>query len=389
MTTDITPREMLARLVAFPTVSRDTNLPLVDFAADHLARCGASLLRVPDETGTKASLVARIGPDAPGGVVLSGHTDVVPVEGQDWSSDPWRLVERAGRLYGRGTADMKGFVALALALAPAMAAAPLTRPIYLALSRDEEVGCVGAPSMIAAMLGAMPRPEAVIVGEPTSMRVVAAHKAGLQLETRVRGHEVHSSEIHRGVSAIMWGARLVTWLDDVMAENRAAAEAGTGGDPAFDPPYTTTHVGTIEGGTAHNITARDCRFLASFRVLPSEEPDAWEARYRAEADRLSAAMRGTHPAAGIAVERVNLVPSCRPEAGGPAETLARALTGDNATHVVSFGTEAGQFQEPGLSAVICGPGDIAQAHQPDEFITVAQFEEGGRFIRRLIDRLAA
>ena len=389
MTTDITPREMLARLVAFPTVSRDTNLPLVDFAADHLARCGATLLRVPDETGTKASLVARIGPNVPGGVVLSGHTDVVPVDGQDWSTEPWRLVERDGRLYGRGTADMKGFVALALALAPRMAAAPLKRPIILALSRDEEVGCVGAPPMIEAMLAALPRPEAVIVGEPTGMRVVTAHKGGLLLETRARGHEVHSSEIHRGVSAIMWAARLVTWLDDVMEENRAAAEAGTAGDPAFDPPYTTTHVGTIAGGTAHNITARDCRFLASFRVLPSEDPDAWEARFRAEAERLSAAMRRTRPNTGFAIERVNLVPSCRPEPRGAAEALARALTGDNATNVVSFGTEAGQFQAPGLSAVVCGPGDIAQAHQPDEFITLEQFEAGARFMRRLIDRLAA
>jgi acetylornithine deacetylase len=389
MQSDMSSREMLARLVAFPTVSSDTNLPLIDFAAAHLAACGATIMRVPDETGQKASLVARIGPEVPGGVVLSGHTDVVPVEGQAWSSDPWRLAAREGRLYGRGTADMKGFVALALAHAPAMARAGLKRPVIFALSRDEELGCIGAPSMIEAMLATMPRPEAVIVGEPTNMRVVTAHKAGLLLDTAVRGYEVHSSEIHRGVSAVMWGARLVAWLDDTMAAARAAFERGESGDAAFDPAWTTTHVGTIAGGTAHNITARDCHFRASFRVLPSEDPDVWEARYREEAERLSAAMRAIRPEAGIRVERANLVPWCRPETEGAAERLARALTGDNGLHVVSYGTEAGHFQEPGLSAVVCGPGDIAQAHQADEFITEDQFAEGGRFMRRLIERLAA
>jgi acetylornithine deacetylase len=284
---------------------------------------------------------------------------------------------------------MKGFVAVALALAPEMARAGLARPVLIALSHDEEVGCIGAPPMIEAMLETFPRPEAVIVGEPTMMKVVTGHKAGLLLDTAVRGHEVHSSAIHRGVSAVMWAARLVTWLDDAMAEARAAAEAGTGGDPAFDPPYTTTHVGIIAGGTAHNITARDCRFIASFRVLPGEDPDAWEARYRAEAERLSVAMRAVAPDAGITVTRTNLVPGCRPEPRGAAEQLARALTGDNGLNVVSYGTEAGQFQDPGLSAVVCGPGSIAQAHQADEYVSLDQFAAGEAMIRRLIDRLAA
>jgi acetylornithine deacetylase len=389
MTQPLGPREMLARIVAFPTVSARSNLDLVDFAADHLAACGARLLRVPDATGEKASLIAQIGPDVPGGVVLSGHTDVVPVEGQSWTTDPWRLTERDGRLHGRGTCDMKGFVALALALAPEAARAPLRRPLVLALSHDEEVGCIGAPPMIARMLEAFPRPSAVIVGEPTMLKVVTAHKAGLLLDVHVRGHEVHSSEIHRGVSAVMTAARLVTWLDDAMAEARAAFERGQGGDAAFDPPWSTTHVGIIAGGTAHNITARDCRFLASFRVLPGEDPAAWEARFRAAADRLSAAMRAIAPDTGITVSFHNLVPGCRPEPDGAAETLARSLTGDNGRHVVSYGTEAGQFQEPGLSAVVCGPGSIAQAHQADEFISVEQFAAGEAMLRRLIDRLAA
>jgi acetylornithine deacetylase len=389
MSPEIAPREMLARLVAFPTVSSRSNLDLVDFASAQLAALGARLVKVPDASGAKASLIAQIGPDVPGGVVLSGHTDVVPVEGQAWSSDPWRLAERDGKLYGRGTCDMKGFVALALALAPEMAKAPLRRPVVIALSHDEEVGCLGAPPMIARMLEVLPRPSAVIVGEPTMMQVVTGHKAGLLLDTAVRGHEVHSSAIHRGVSAVMAAARLVTWLDDAMAEARAAAERGEGGDPAFDPGWTTTHVGMIAGGTAHNITARDCRFLASFRVLPGEDPEAWEARYRAEAARLEAGMRAVAPEAGIAIDRTILVPGCRPEADGAAEGLARALTGDNGRHVVSYGTEAGQFQEPGLSAVVCGPGSIAQAHQADEYVSLDQFAAGEAMLRRLIDRLAA
>lgn len=385
----LTPREMLARLVAFPTVSSRSNLDLVDFAAGHLAGLGARVLRMPDATGEKASIVAQIGPDLPGGVVLSGHSDVVPVDGQAWTSDPWTLTERDSRLYGRGTCDMKGFCALALALAPEMAAAPLRRPILIALSHDEEVGCIGAPPMIESMLAQLPRPEAVIVGEPSMMQVVTGHKAGLLLDTRVRGHEVHSSAIHRGVSAVMTAARLVTWLTDAMETSRAAAEAGTGGDPAFDPPWTTTHVGVIAGGTAHNITAKDCRFLASFRILPDEDADDWEARYRAEAERLAAANREIHPDTGITVSRTNLVPGCVPERDGAAERLVRAITGDNGRHVVSYGTEAGQFQDRGLSSVICGPGSIEQAHQADEFISVAQLEAGERFLRGLIARLAA
>jgi acetylornithine deacetylase len=269
MASEIGPREMLARLVAFPSVSSRSNLDLVDFAADHLASCGAALLRVPDATGTKASLVARIGPDVPGGVVLSGHTDVVPVEGQAWSSDPFTLTERHGRLYGRGTCDMKGFVALALALAPEMARAGLARPVLIALSHDEEVGCVGAPPMIEAMLETFPRPEAVIVGEPTMMKVVTGHKAGLLLDTAVRGHEVHSSEIHRGVSAVMWAARLVTWLDDAMAEARAAAEAGPAATPPSirpTPPPMSASSPAAPRTTSPRATAASSRASASCRA---------------------------------------------------------------------------------------------------------------------------
>ncbi len=378
----LTPREMLARLVAFPTISTRSNLDLVDFVEDYLAGHGVTATRVPDATGEKAALFAAIGPAVAGGVALSGHSDVVPVEGQDWSGDPFTLRERDGRLYGRGACDMKGFVATALALAPEMRAAPLRRPIVIAISYDEEIGCLGAPPMIAAMGAALPAPEAVIVGEPTSMKVVTGHKAAWYFDARVRGHEVHSSLMDRGVSAIMTGARLIEWMNETNAANARAA------DPAspFDPPFATLHVGVIAGGTAHNITARDCRFECEIRMLPDEDRAAWKARIRAEAARLDAEVKAIHPDAGVRIEETGELPACRPEADGAAEGIARALTGDNAHHVVAYMTEAGQFQDAGLSTVVCGPGDIAQAHQPDEFITIDQLAAGAAFVRRLIER---
>ncbi|MBA3325996.1 MAG: acetylornithine deacetylase, partial [Rhodobacteraceae bacterium] len=364
-----TPREMMARLVAFPTVSDRSNLDLIGFVERYLADLGIASARVPDADGTKASLIARIGPEKPGGVVLSGHTDVVPIAGQDWSTDPFVLTERDGRLYGRGTCDMKGFLACALALAPEMAAAGLTRPILLALSYDEEVGCLGAPEMIERLLAGQPRPEAVIVGEPSMMRVVTGHKASWGFRVHVRGHEVHSSLIHTGVSAVMTAARLVTWMDDAMAANAAAADASD-----FTPPYTTLHVGVIAGGTASNIAARDCTFSGEIRILPGETVAGWKERFLAEAARLEAAARAVRPEAAITVTTRMEMAGFVPETDGAAERLARALTGDNGRHVVSYQTEAGQFQERGLSTVICGPGSIEQAHQPDEFIAVDQLE---------------
>jgi acetylornithine deacetylase len=384
----LTAREMLARLVAFPTVSTESNLDLIGFVEDYLAIHGVPSIRVPDESGRKASLVALVGPRVEGGVVLSGHTDVVPVEGQDWSGDPFALREADGRLIGRGTCDMKGFCALALAAVPEMLRAGLKRPVVLALSYDEEIGCLGAPAMIETMLDALPRPGAVIVGEPTLMQVVSGHKAGVRLDTGVRGYEVHSSVMHTGVSAVMAAARLIAWLDARNAENRTRAEA-SGAGAGLDPPWTTLHVGRIAGGTANNITARDCRFVTEMRVMPDEEPDVWEERYRAEAERLAAGLRRVRPEAAIAIERINFVPPCVPERDGAAEKLVRELTGDREARMVSYGTEAGQFQEAGLSAVVCGPGSIAQAHQPDEYLTEAQFAEGEAFMRRLVRRLAA
>lgn len=378
-----TPREMLAKLVSFPTVSRDSNLPLIDFAEDYLTGHGVKCRRVYDETGTKANLYALVGPEAPGGVVLSGHTDVVPVDGQDWTSDPFTLTERDGKLFGRGACDMKGFDALALALVPDMLAAGLKRPVQIALSYDEEVGCRGAPHMIAEMRETMPPASAVIVGEPSLMKVVTQHKGSVGLFTHVHGFEVHSSLMHTGVSAVMTAARLVNWMRERTEENMAKA------DPAspFTPPFTTLHVGKIEGGTAHNITAKDCEFSSDFRVCPPEMPQDWLKRYEAFAAEVEADIRKIRPEARIELKMRVMNPPCMPEEAGEAETLARALTGDNSLNVVSYGTEAGQFQEGGYSTCICGPGSIEQAHQPDEFISVAQFEAGEAFMRRLIERL--
>ena len=383
--------EMLARLVAFPTVSRDSNLALIAFVEDYLAGYGIASHRVPNADGTKANLYAQIGPDEPGGVILSAHTDVVPVDGQRWASDPFRLVERDGRLYGRGTADMKGFAACMLAAVPEMLGAPLARPIQLALSYDEEVGCLGAPSMIAEMRERLAPAAAAIVGEPTSMRVVTRHKGVTGLHTHVRGVEVHSSLLHTGVSAVMTAARLVMWAAERMAENRAAVDPGDPVAALFDPPYTTLHVGRIEGGTAHNITAKDCRFSLDIRTMPGEGAEAWVARYEAFAREVEAEIRRVRPEAGITVERRSLAPGCRkePEESAVAERLARALTGDNGEHVVAFGTEAGQFQDAGYSAAICGPGSIEQAHAPGEYISRAPPAEGRALVSRLIHRLAA
>ncbi len=378
------PKEMLAKLVSFPTVSRDSNLALIEFARDYLAGHGVSAEIVPSEDGRKANLFAQIGPNEPGGVVLSGHTDVVPVDGQSWSTDPFTLVEKDEKLYGRGAVDMKGFDALALALAPDMLKAGLKRPIQIALSYDEEVGCRGAPSMIARMRESLPPAAAVFVGEPTNMQVVTRHKASTSVNTLVRGFEVHSSLVHTGVSAVMTAARLIGWHAERMAENRAAAAP----DSLFEPAWTTLHVGQVSGGTARNITARECRFVSDFRVLPTEDPLDWLARYRAFCEQVSQEMRAIQPGTGIDVTDEWTVPGCAQEDGGAAEALARQLTGDNGEHVVSYGTEAGQFQAEGYSTCIVGPGSIAQAHQPDEYVTLAEFAKGEAFMRRVIDTLS-
>ncbi|MFC4175003.1 acetylornithine deacetylase [Microvirga sp. GCM10011540] len=382
----LSSREMLARLIAFPSVSTSSNLDLIHFCRDWLQSHGVESTLVMSPEGDKANLYATIGPRVEGGIVLSGHTDVVPVEGQAWTSDPWTLTERDGRLYGRGTTDMKGFDALVLALVPDMVQAPLKRPVHIALSYDEELACRGAPSMVRAMADTIPTPAAVIVGEPTRHAVVTGHKASVQLRTHVTGYAVHSSRIDQGVSAVMNAARLITWHEDVMEENRRRV------DPAnpFEPPYTTLHCGMIVGGTAANIVSSSAWFFSDIRAIPTEDPVEYMERYKAYIrDVIEPRMKAVVPETGIAVELIAEVPGLRPETDGEAERLMRRLTGDNGTHVVSYGTEAGLFQKVGWSTVVCGPGDIAQAHQPDEYIEISEFAAGERVLRRLVSDLCA
>jgi acetylornithine deacetylase len=383
--TRLSAREILDRLVGFPTVSRDSNLDLVDWVEDYLRGFGVTPRRVYNEDGTKAAIYANVGPEVPGGVLLSGHTDVVPVDGQDWAVDPFAVTERDGKLFGRGTCDMKGFDALALWAVPLALEADLTRPLQIALSYDEEVGCTGAPPMIDDLKGHLPKAAACIIGEPSMMQAVTGHKGGAGFEVHVQGFEVHSSIMHEGVNAIMEGAKLIEWANRMNAENRAKTPGALAA--MFNPPWTTVHVGQIKGGTAHNITAKDCHFGVDFRVVPGEDLSDWIDRLEAEVHRLETDMKAVHPAAEISMQKYFEIPGLVPEDHGRAEELARKITGDNGGHVVSYGTEAGQFQERGYSAVVCGPGDIAQAHQPDEYLELAQFEAGQRFVERVVETL--
>ena len=376
---------MLARLVGFDTTSRNPNLDLIDFVDAYLRAHGAETLRFPDETGTKANLYAVLGPKVDGGVALSGHSDVVPVDGQPWDTDPFDLIRVGDKVFGRGTTDMKGFLAVALALVPEMTAAPLTRPIHFAISHDEEVGCVGVRSLIDKLPALSPRPMACIVGEPTRMRVVNAHKGIHTFRTTVTGREAHSSTRGVGVSAIAVAADLVARLtrfgDALAREGRH--------EPRFDVPHATISVGTIDGGTAVNIVPRACRFHWECRTLPGDDAEAvLQPFFDAIAAEVLPAMRALAPEADIATERLTASPGLLPQDGSPAEELVLALAQRNATEAVAYATEAGLFQDIGIPTVVCGPGDILQAHTPNEFIEIAQLEACAIFLRRLIDHLS-
>jgi acetylornithine deacetylase len=383
----LTPLELMTKLISFPTVSRDSNLPLIDWVESYLTLHGIASHRWPDpKQPHKAALFAHVGPDTEGAVVLSGHTDVVPVDGQPWETNPWDVVEKEGKYYGRGTCDMKGFDALAIWALVEAHYAEVTRPLQLALSFDEEIGCTGAPPMIAAMQGVVPKGSAVIVGEPSMMKAVTGHKGGNAFATHVVGFEVHSSIHYRGVSAVHEGARLIQWATEQNELNGAATPGPLAS--MFDPAYTTWHVGIISGGTADNITAKDCHFNMGYRAVPGDDTARLNQMYFDKVNEVKAAMQAVHPEADIVLTPRFAVPPLKPEESGEAEGLVRAVTGDNAAHVVSYGTEAGQFQDAGYSAVVCGPGDIAQAHQPNEFIEVAQFEAGHQFMCELLAKLA-
>lgn len=383
---DIKPQiAWIDRLVAYDTTSSKSNLALIDDVEAHLRAHGAETFRVPNDAGDKANLYAVVGPKVRGGVVLSGHTDVVPVEGQSWSSDPFTVVEREGRLYGRGTSDMKSFSAIALSLLPEMARADLKRPIIFALSYDEEIGLLGAPRMIAEIKARLPAPMAVIVGEPTMMRVIDGHKGIASFRTSVTGFTTHSSQTDRGVSAVEGAARLIVKI----SEMRAAREAGADAKSPFHPPYSTMTVNVAHGGTQLNIMAGACFFEWDCRVIPGETSADIRREFDEEARRVEKSMQARAPGCRVETVQISNAPCLAPQADNPAADLAKSLTGDNATATVSYAAEAGQFQEAGFSSVICGPGSIDQAHQPDEFIALDQVAQGTAFIRRLIARLSA
>ena len=372
---------LLEKLIAFDTVSARSNLGLIRWIGDYLAGHGAEVEILPAPDGQpKANLFATIGPKRDGGIVLSGHTDVVPVEGQPWTSDPFILRDGGDRFYGRGTSDMKGFIALCLALVPEMAARPLKTPLHFAFSYDEEIGCQGAPHLLAAIGKKLPNPRMAIIGEPTGMKLGVRHKGVYSFETRATGRDGHSSQPQRGLNAIALAAETIA---EIMRLYRGVSHDGPF-DRAFDPPHSSLNIGIIDGGTAVNIIARQCRFLWDFRAVPGGHPDQILKPLAAFAEKRLADVRKEIPEADIVTTPRVSAPPLLEEHDSAVEALLKHLTGANETVSLPYATEAGQFQQAGMSAIVCGPGHIAQAHQPDEFIEKAQLRAGETLVRQLI-----
>jgi acetylornithine deacetylase len=376
---------MITRLVGFDTTSRGSNLALIDFVRDYLDGWGIASELVHDAERRKANLYATIGPGDRGGIMLSGHTDVVPVDDQPWDSDPFAVVEKDGRLYGRGTCDMKSFVAVALALVPEFKSRALKTPVHFALSYDEEVGCIGVRGLIAELAKRPIRPRGCIVGEPTEMRPVIAHKGKKSMRCHVHGLEAHSALTHEGVNAVEMAAEIVSYLRGMA---RRKQEQGPF-DPDFSPPYTTIHTGTIRGGTALNIVPRDCEFDFEFRNIAEDDPEALFAEVRRYAEtRLLPEMHKVSTATGIAFEESNSTVGLAISADDDVVRLAQSLSGANSVGKVSYATEAGLFQAADIPTVICGPGSMEQGHKPNEFIALDQVRQCESFMRRLMDRLS-
>ncbi|HEY4274863.1 MAG TPA: acetylornithine deacetylase [Rhizomicrobium sp.] len=380
----MTALEMIKTLIGFDTTSRGSNLVLIDFVEDYLKSHGARCRRSYDVTRAKANLFATFGPEGDGGYVLSGHTDVVPVNGQDWSSDPFKPEVRGTRLYGRGACDMKGFLGVALALAPEIAQAKLKRPIHFALSYDEEIGCNGVIELLEDLKAQNIKPALAIIGEPTLMKVVGAHKGGAVLHTRCKGHEHHSSAPEKGANAVMMAGEFVKLLDDVWDGLRADT------DPRFDPPHSTVQANMIEGGTASNILAREALITWEYRALPDRDADAIvQTVARRVKDEILPKYTRRAPEAAFDTELHAAYPGLKMDENSPAIALAREITGANQAEAVAYGTEAGQFQLYGIPAVICGPGSIDQAHKPDEFCELSEFDACEGFLRKVIAKASA
>lgn len=379
-----TPRQMIDTLIGFDTTSRESNLELIHHVRDYLAGHGVESVLIHDDTGAKANLFATVGPDIDGGIVLSGHTDVVPVDGQDWFTDPFRVREADGRLYGRGTSDMKSFIAIALALVPEFLAAGLKKPVHFAFSYDEEIGCLGAKGLVSHIQGMTTKPRAVIVGEPSDMSVVNAHKTVTAVDTVIRGHEAHSSQSHAGISAVAYAGEFLHALNQMARKHRDEGPY----NERFIPPFTSITPGTVRGGTARNIIAKDAKINWDIRAIPGVDVEEIVAELGAQMAPLVAEMQGFDPTCGIETRIINNVPALMADEGSDVEALVLALAGSNQTYAVAYGTEGGMFQQGGVPTVICGPGNIAQAHKPDEFIELSQVEACTGFMRRLADYLA-
>ncbi|HEX6257622.1 MAG TPA: acetylornithine deacetylase [Euzebyales bacterium] len=374
---------LLDDLVAFPTVTADSNLDLIAFATDRLEAAGARVVTTHDETGQKANVFATIGPDVDGGVVLSGHTDVVPADGSGWSTDPFAVSRRDGRLYGRGTADMKGFIACVLALAPSFADAQLRVPVHVALTFDEEVGFRGAPVLLDELARTGPAPAAAIVGEPTCLRIITAHKGCYEYTTTVTGREGHGSAPAQTVNAVEYAARFVGRL----LELRDQLAAAPPGDSPFEPPATTISVGTINGGTARNIVAGGCTVEWEMRPVTATDAEHVRDEVASCMRELTEQMRGVDGEAAITTAAVCEVDGLAPDPGSPALALGRLLLDRPDEGVVAFGTEAGLYQQAGIPAIVCGPGSIDVAHQPDEHVEIDQLDVCLAMLHRLVGHL--
>ncbi|WP_428696248.1 acetylornithine deacetylase [Stappia sp.] len=378
--------EILKDLVGFDTTSRNSNLALIAHVEAFFAKRGVATTRIPDETGEKANLIATIGPKDVPGFVLSGHTDVVPVDGQDWASDPFALTLREGRLYGRGSCDMKGFLACIMAKVDDMLAADLKAPIHFAFSYDEEVGCKGVPSLIEHLIATHPLPRACFVGEPTEMQVVIGHKAKRSYRAIVTGRTCHSSLAPEGVNAVEHAARLIVKIREMGLE---LAEGPS--DPLYDVPVTTSHTGTVSGGTALNIVPDRCELAFEFRVLPGEDGDALVGEVmRFAREEIEPEMQARAPETGIAFEQISSFPGLDTAADAEVTRLAKRLAGRNDHAKVAYGTEGGRFVEIGaIPTVVVGPGSIGQAHKADEFIEVSELVKCETFLDRLIEEASA
>jgi acetylornithine deacetylase len=376
--------DLLARLVSFDTTSRNSNLPLIAFVREYLDGYDVPYRVSFSDDGQKANIHAIIGPQGAGGMALSGHVDTVPVDGQVWSSDPFNLRADNGKLYARGSADMKGFVASALAAVPDMVARGLARPLHLFISYDEEVGFHGAKRLIRDLDESGLRPALCVVGEPSGMQPILAHKGKLNLNVTVRGKAGHSSAPAQGVNAIQAAGEAIAW---VAAEARRLEREGPFED-GFDPPHTTIHIGTVSGGSILNIIPEHAEFSMEWRNIPADDPRRDVERLQAYiAEHIEPAMKRVDPACGFSYDIWLDMPRLDLRADHELTTVVKQVTGSNSTGKVSYGTEAGFYQEFGIPTIVCGPGHIAQAHQPDEWIEQTQLDACDAFIRRLADRL--